>query len=119
MIKRIIAITICLFSLLPVMAKANDDSVLTVENSQTLLEVPINISTVEINGANIVIDRMVVNDNVNLYINNTATIGEYYQLSGETRIFLTNNSILYLNSYKGNYIFERKYFHKIPRWNNS
>lgn len=119
MIKRIIAITICLFSLLPVMAKANDDSVLTVENSQTLLEVPINISTVEINGADIVIDRMVVNDNVNLYINNTTTIGEYYQLSGETRIFLTNNSILYLNSYKGNYIFERKYFHKIPRWNNS
>lgn len=77
MIKRIIAITICLFSLLPVMAKANDDSVLTVENSQTLLEVPINISTVEINGADIIIDRMVVNDNVNLYINNTATIEEY------------------------------------------
>lgn len=86
MLKRILALTICVFCLLPVMARANE-SVLVISEDQALLEVPADIGTVEFIG-DIEIENLVINGNVNLYIHDNLYVHTMKQLSGETRIIL-------------------------------
>lgn len=86
MLKRILALTICVFCLLPVMARANE-SVLVISEDQALLEVPADIGTVEFIG-DIEIENLVINGNVNLYIHDNLYVHAMKQLSGETRIIL-------------------------------
>lgn len=100
MLKRILAITICVFCLLPVMAKANDEPVLTVDVSQALLEVPEGIGTVEIIGS-IEIENLVINGNINLYIHDTLDVETIDQISGETRIILDEAAICRIYEYNG------------------
>lgn len=100
MLKRILAITICVFCLLPVMAKADDEPVLTVVVSQALLEVPEGIGTVEIIG-NIEIENLVINGNINLYIHDTLDVETIDQISGETRIILDEAAICHIYEYNG------------------
>lgn len=100
MLKRILALTICVFCLLPVMAKADDEPVLTVNVSQALLEVPEGTGTLEITG-NIGIENLVINGNINLYIHDTLDVETMDQISGETRIILDEAAICHIYEYNG------------------
>ena len=90
MLKRILALTICVFCLLPVMARANE-SVLVISEDQALLEVPADIGTVEFIG-DIEIENLVINGNVNLYIHDTLDVEIIDQTVGEIRGSCTHAS---------------------------
>ena len=82
MLKRILVLTICVFCLLPVMAKANDEPVLIINTDQALLEVPEGTGTVEFIG-DIEIGNLVINGNVNLYIHDTLDVETIDQTVGD------------------------------------
>ena len=100
MLKRILVLTICVFCLLPVMAKANDEPVLIINADQALLEVPEGTGTVEFIG-DIEIGNLVINGNVNLYIHDTLDVETIDQTVGETRIILDETAICHIYEYHG------------------